>query len=145
MNKIGMSTILIMVLLLSGCSGGGGGGSSTQSTDVSSVSKAFDYETQGSVNISVTAPLPSTIDQGTIDQAQILLYESQKLITTPVGDSLVFDNLIREGTIISSNYTTTVTLGNHIDSIWIVIPVLGYEKEHNITDNTININLTQGL
>ncbi len=141
MKKIGI--MITIVLLLSGCGGEESKSTHVKSSDtnntVAPLAQDFAYETQGSVSISLIAPLPNTIKQ-----AQVLLYESQNLISTPVGDTLIFDDLIIEGTIIDNNYTTAVTLGKHINSIWILIPVLAYEKEHVITDNAIDINLTQG-
>lgn len=101
----------------------------------------FAYETQSSINISVSLELNSGSQQ-----KQILFYETQKIDTSPVGDQLIFDDLLMEGvTDTNGDYTTKVTLGNHIESIWVVIPALSYENQVSIVDGVISVNIIEGL
>ena len=75
-----------------------------------------------------------------------MFYETQKIDTTPVGDQLIFDDLLMEGvTDTNGDYTTKVTLGKHIESIWVVIPALSYENQVSIVDGVISVNIIEGL
>lgn len=153
-----LSIPVFLSILLTACGGGSSGGSSKPSTqsNIASTpetsvvetnstavaeSEEFAYETQSSISISVSLELSSGSQQ-----KQILFYETQKIDTSPVGDQLIFDDLLMEGVTDSEgNYSTSVTLGNHIEAVWIVIPALSYEKQVSIIDNTININITEAL
>ncbi len=42
-------------------------------------------------------------------------------------------------------YEVNLTLGGHIQSIWVVIPSLAYEKNIEIVDNQITLTITEGL
>ena len=146
-----LSIPVLLSILLTAC-GGGGGGSSELNTQNNSVStqegntsvitpKEFAYETESSIGISVSLKLNTSSQQ-----KQILFYETQKIDTTPVGDQLIFDDLLMEGvTDTNGDYTTKVTLGKHIESIWVVIPALSYENQVSIVDGVISVNIIEGL
>ena len=136
-----LSIPVFLSILLTAC--GGGGGSSELNTQNNSVStsvitpKEFAYETERSIGISVSLKLNTSSQQ-----KQILFYETQKTVTTPVGDQLIFDDLLTEGvTDTNGDYTTKVKLGKHIESIWVVIPALSYENQVSIVDDVISVKL----
>lgn len=140
-----LSIPVFLSILLTAC--GGGGGSSELNTQNNSVStsvitpKEFAYETERSIGISVSLKLNTSSQQ-----KQILFYETQKTVTTPVGDQLIFDDLLTEGvTDTNGDYTTKVKLGKHIESIWVVIPALSYENQVSIVDDVISVNIIEGL
>lgn len=138
-----LSIPVLLSILLTACSGGGGGSSELNTQNNTSVitPKEFAYETQSSIGISVSLKLNTSSQQ-----KQILFYETQKIDTTPVGDQLIFDDLLMEGvTDTNGDYTTKVTLGNHIESIWVVIPALSYENKVSIVDDVISVNIIEGL
>ncbi|PHQ65006.1 MAG: hypothetical protein COB99_06510 [Sulfurimonas sp.] len=144
--------VVLLLFMINGCGPGGGDSSSANnsgntnepsvSTKSSSALEVFAYETQRVVNLSL-----SIGSEYTSSQKQILLYETQKTIndaSTP-GDIIVYEALLTEG--VSNNngsYETTLTLGGHIDSIWIIIPAIAYEKRINIINNEIILNITKG-
>lgn len=133
-------TILSASILFTACSGGGA--TNAQGTTPTSVAseKEFAYETQRDVAISISLD----IDSDTL-QKQVLFYESQAIDTSPVGDQVVYNNLLMEGvTNVNGTYTTHVTLGNHITTIWILIPALSYENNISIVDDTLVLDITQG-
>ncbi|NOR57898.1 MAG: hypothetical protein GQ474_05175 [Sulfurimonas sp.] len=146
-----LSLVVLLLIMLNGCGPGSGDSSSNNSgnTNEPSVSirpspalEVFAYETQRVVNLSL-----SIDSKYTSSQKQILLYETQKTISdadTP-GDIIVYEALLTEG--VSDNngsYATALTLGGHIDSIWIIIPAIAYEKRIDIIDNEIVLNITKG-
>jgi len=143
-------TLSVALFLMTGCgSGGGDTGSAENSagntgTTENSIenSSHFSYKTQGTVNVSL-----SIYDENTSSQKQILLYESQKTVTDPdiPGELTIFDRLLAEGVSnTDGKYETALTLGNHIESIWIVIPALAYEKQHQIINGQIALTIDKG-
>jgi hypothetical protein len=148
-----LSLVVLLLIMLNGCGPGGGDSSSASNsgnTNEPSVAvrpspalEVFAYETQRVVNLSL-----SIDSKYTSSQKQILLYETQKSISdadTP-GDIIVYEALLTEG--VSDNngsYETALTLGGHIDSIWIIIPAIAYEKRIDIIDNEIVLNIKKGF
>jgi len=143
-------TLLLTLLLMTGCGSGGGDTGSTENntgntgTTENSIdnSSNFSYKTQGSVNVSL-----SIYGENTSTQKQILLYESQKTVTDPdiPGELIIFDGLLAQGVSdADGKYETALTLGNHIESIWIVIPALSYEKQHQIINGQITLTINKG-
>ncbi len=138
-----LSIPVLLSILLTACSGGGGGSSELNTQNNTSVitPKEFAYETQSSIGISVSLKLNTSSQQ-----KQILFYETQKIDTTPVGDQLIFDDLLMEGVIdTNGDYTAKVKLGKHIKFIWVVIPALSYENKVSIVDDVISVNIIEGL
>jgi len=142
--------LLLTLLLMTGCGSGGGDTGSTENNtdDTGSIenntknSSNFAYKTQGSVNISLLV-----YSENSSSQKQILLYESQKTITDPdiPGELIIFDGLLAEGVTNSDgSYSAKLTLGNHIDAIWIVIPALAYEKQHQVINGQIALTINEG-
>lgn len=138
-------TALVTMLIITGCSGEGTQEETLEITtskpfDVGATKENFTYETQGSINISIFLHQSSSETQ-----KQILFYEEKRVENSPVGDLAIFDSLLMEGVIGSEgNYSAEITLGNHIDSIWVRIPALSYENELFIFNNEIVTKITQG-
>jgi len=133
--------MFIALFIMTGC---GSGGDNTGSVDNdTNESSNFAYETQRAVNVSLL------INSGDISsQKQILLYETQKIVRYPdmPGELIVFDALLVEGASgTNGKYETNLTLGNHIESIWIVIPALAYQQRIDIINNEIILNITKGF
>jgi len=134
------SALLLTLFIMTGCGSGGGGAGSTESN--TSNSSNFAYKTQGSVKVSLLIS-----GENISSQKQILLYESQKTVNGPdiPGELTVFDRLLVEGVSdADGKYETALTLGNHIESIWIIIPALAYEKQHQIINNQIILTINKG-
>ena len=93
--------------------------------------KGFSYNNQRDVQINIQG-IASQIDK------QVLLYENLKIVSTPVGDLETFENLIIS-TIFDNdgNFKVKQTLGNHIQSIWLVIPYYRIQIEVPIVNNNI--------
>jgi hypothetical protein len=150
-------TVIIssLAFLLIGC-GGSGTGSTTSAASVSDhtvntvtdsevnmdnsiidnmsqTEQAFAYKTQRNVRIDIE--LQSNLRAA---QRQILIFQHKKH-----DDSLeldLLDGLIASSVIGNDGYfSQKFTMANHIQSVWIVIPALGYEKKINIDDNAIDI------
>ena len=148
-----MRNILVissLAFLLIGC-GGSGTGSTTSETSVSdnALSRdvnteanadnatqkddAFAYKTQRNVHIDVE--LQSDLR---VAQRQILIFQDKKYnesLKLDLLDGLIASFVIRNNGYFSQNFT----LANHIQSVWIVIPALGYEEKVDISNNTIDI------
>ena len=142
-----MRNILVissLAFLLIGC-GGSGTGSTTSETSVSdhvvsrdvnteaNADNAFAYKTQRSVHIDVE--LQSDLRAA---QRQILIFQDKKYnesLKLDLLDGLIASLVIRNNGYFSQNFT----LANHIQSVWIVIPALGYEEKVDISNNTIDI------
>ena len=147
--------IFIALFIMTGCGSGGGNTVSADNdsnesfsvdndTNESLLSSSnFAYETQRAVNISLL------MNSGDISsQKQILLYETQKIVRDlgMPGELIVFDALLVEGVSgTNGKYETDLTLGNHIESIWIVIPALAYQQRIDIINNEIILNITKGF
>jgi len=142
--------LCITSFLITGCGSGGGDAGSAENntgntgTTENSIdnSSNFAYKTQGSVKISLLI-----YNENISSQKQILLYESQKTMNDPdtPGELIVFDGLLAEGVTNSDgSYSAKLTLGNHIDAIWIVIPALAYEKQHQIINGQITLTIYKG-
>lgn len=102
--------------------------------------KVFSYETQANINLNIS------LSNFTSVQKQVLVYEQQKISSTPVGNLTSYENLLSDGVVNESGvYSSSLTLGKHIGSIWVVIPALSYEREHLIVQNKINIQISQGV
>lgn len=133
--------LFITLFIVNGC---GAEEDSTETSNVPSVNQIkFTYETQRAVKFSLTTPKL----EGSA-QRQVLLFETQKTIVednTP-GDIVTFDSLLIEGNSDNNGkYETSLTVGGHIDSIWIVIPSLAYQKKIDIENNQIVLNITEGF
>ena len=133
-------TLSVAFFLMTGC-----GGSREIDTDPvennTNKPSNFAYKTQGRINVSL-----SIYSENTSTQKQILLYESQKTVNDPdtPGELTVFDGLLEEGVSdTNGKYETALTLGNHIESIWIVIPALAYQQKIDIVNNEIVLNITE--
>lgn len=116
-------------------------------------SESFGYETQREVQISIA--ITNTKDDTL--QKQILIYESKKVETLydeiqideagtteriEIGEREVFDGeLLSTSTDENYQLNEKLTLGNHIKSLWIVIPSEQYEKEVSIQNNEISLQL----
>ena len=103
--------------------------------ETKSENNGFSYENQRDVSINILAE-SSTINK------QILLYEKLDLVSTPVGELEKFNNLIIS-TVLNSKgeLNITQTLGNHIQSIWLVIPYYHIKTELSIINNNIYFNI----
>jgi len=132
--------LLLTLFLMTGCGSGGGSAGSTENN--TNNSSNFAYKTQGSVKVSLLV-----YGENISSQKQILLYESQKTVNGPdiPGELTVFDRLLVEGVSdADGKYETALTLGNHIESIWIVIPALAYQQKIDIINNEIILNIAKG-
>ena len=116
-------------------------------------SETFSYATQRDVNVSIT--LKET--EADTPQKQVLIYEIQK--TEPIYDEVQIDDegntekievgeqTVFEGQLLNSStdenhqLIETFTLGNHITSLWIVIPSEEYEQEISIEENRLSLEL----
>lgn len=116
-------------------------------------SDSFGYETQRDVKISIRF----TNTKEETSQKQILIYESKKteilydeiqiddagnVERIEIGEREVFDGEILAGsTDANHQLSETFTLGNHIQSLWIVIPSEQYEQQIAIQNNEISLQL----
>lgn len=100
---------------------------------------SFSYQTQRKVKVSLVIKQINDLSQ-----KKLLFYEKKKKmnnITLP-GERVTFDALLTEGaTNNQGQYTNTLTLGQHIDSLWVVIPALSYQKKITIVNNAINLTI----
>jgi len=130
-------SLYITFVILNGC----GGGDSSTPINTSRNKSNFTYKTQRTVDVSISTP--ETIN---LTQRQILLFETQNSLVeknTP-GEILTFKSLLVEGNTDDSNgYKNNLTLGSHIESIWVVIPSLAYEKKIKIVNNKIVLNIIE--
>lgn len=113
--------------------------SSIQTKNIELIAQSgFSYENQREVTIEISA-ISSLLD------TQVLLYENNTPIPTPVGTVMTMQNLIIS-TIFDTegNLNLTHTFGNHITSIWLVIPFYGIKMEIPITDNYIYLMIQEG-
>lgn len=151
-----LALVVLILTILCGCGPGGGDSSSGNSGNTnqpssvepsvsatpSSALEVFAYETQRVVNLSL-----SISSEYTLSQKQILLYETQKIISDEEapGDIVVYEALLTEGVSdTEGRYETALTLGGHIDAIWIIIPAIAYEQRIQIINNEIILNITKG-
>ncbi len=97
--------------------------------------KGFSYENQRDVNINIST-------KENLHNKQVLIYEKMTLVNTPVGDFEKLENIIIS-TIFNENgkLNLTYTLGNHITSVWLVVPFYGLTIEVPITNNNIYLTL----
>lgn len=102
----------------------------------STSSIGFDYKTQREVSFIIN-------DNGSDLSKQILFYETKELISTPVGDTELFKNLLYSTNFKSSeDLKFNLTLGNHIKDIWIVVPFYNNLTINiPILNNTIFLNI----
>ena len=139
--KIKALIVATLAFLMAGCGKSENGSTAStptagNTTPTIDATKSFAYETQRSVsvNIDVTDDIRSA-------QRQILLFQSKHhddVIDLDMLDELIVSAVISH----DGHFSQTFTLGNHIQSIWILIPALEYEEKVTIKDN--NINLTIG-
>jgi len=139
--KLTMIFISLLTLLISGC------GNATESSpaDTSSleptllskvspivhveadVASSFAYQTQQRVTIDIQLPITLRATQ-----RQLLLFQNKRYdeqIKLNQLTALITSTYIdREG-----HFNESFTIGKHLQSIWIVIPTLGYEAEIEIT------------
>lgn len=96
----------------------------------------FSYENQRDVSFTINSHKPILASK------QVLFYESNKIVSTPLGNieklenkiiATVFDNL--------GGLNITHTLANHITSVWLVIPFYGIKKQIPIINNSINLKI----
>lgn len=155
MRKITTLLITAIVLMMNGCSGGGGSSTDTtvstneKDTTVEEVAtvtvtkpseKSFAYETQR--DVAVTAAVTADDSQS---QKQILIYEEKITETTPVGDLERVNGLLVEGIVKrDGTFTAELTLGHHITSLWVVIPAIAYQNEHQIINDHVVLTLGKG-
>jgi len=98
----------------------------------------FSYENQRVVDIEIKA-------LSTLFNKQILFFEQLIIIPSPVG---VIEKL--ENKVISTVFNQAGklelehTLGNHITSLWLVVPFYGIKMEVPIVNNRIFITLNEG-
>jgi len=137
-----MLTILsIAFFLMTGCGSGGGSSGSTENN--TNISSNFAYKTQGSVKVSILIP-----NKTLYSQKQILIYESKKTINGVdiPGELTIFDRLLVEGVNdVDGKYEISLTIGNHINSIWVVVPTLEYEKQHKIINGQIILTINNEI
>lgn len=97
--------------------------------------KGFSYENQRDVKINIST-------KENLHNKQVLIYEKITILNTPVGDFEKLENIIIS-TIFDENgeLNLTYTLGNHITSIWLVVPFYGLTIEVPITNNNIYLTL----
>lgn len=103
--------------------------------------ESFSYQTQRNVKISLVIK-----ENKIFSQNQILIYENQKKIDKAdmPGQLVTFDRLLTQGSNNSQGqYIKILTLGNHINSLWIIIPSLSYQEEVPIINNAINLTIKQ--
>lgn len=137
MHKLKISALVTIAFLLVGC---GDTKSTSPDSEPKNSTHEFTYQTQRSVDVNILIGLNELTQQ-----KQILLYELQKSVDTPVGEQTILDGLFIDGVINNKGeFTTTLTLGNHINSIWVHIPSLSYQQEHNISDSKLNITIEEG-
>ena len=136
-----MIFISLLTLLISGC----GNATESSQTDTSSLeptllskvsplvhvtaeeASSFAYQTQHQVTVDIE--LPQTLRA---TQRQLLLFQNRSYDAQIKLDKLT--QLITS-TYIESNghFRESFSVGKHLESIWIVIPTLGYESEIKIT------------
>jgi hypothetical protein len=97
--------------------------------------KGFSYENQRDVKVNIST-------KENLHNKQVLIYEKITIVKTPVGDFEKLENIIIS-TIFDENgeLNLTYTLGNHITSIWLVVPFYGLTLEVPITNNNIYLTL----
>jgi len=97
--------------------------------------KGFSYANQRDITINISA-------KDTLYNKQILIYEKMSTVKTPVGDFEKLENLIIS-TIFDENgeLNLTYTLGNHITSIWLVVPYYGLTTQIPIDNNNIKLTV----
>lgn len=102
-----------------------------------SIDKGFSYENQRDVTINIST-------KEILHNKQILIYEKMSILKTPVGDFEKLENIIIS-TIFDENgeLNLTYTLGNHITSIWLVVPYYGLTTEVPINNNNIYLKLNK--
>jgi hypothetical protein len=99
----------------------------------------FSYNNQRRVSINIFGK-SSQIDK------QILIYEKLEIHATPVGDLEKLENLIIS-TILDDDgdFNVIQTLGNHIQSVWLLIPYYRIQVQVPIVNNNIYFRInTQG-
>jgi hypothetical protein len=130
--------------MINGC-GGDDSSEATKPNEVvlPSTQDNFSYKTQRAVKITLSTPALKGSSQ-----RQVLLFETQKTIVeanTP-GKILTFESLLAEGnTGNDGKYKTSLTLGGHIESLWILVPSLAYQEKINIINNQIVLNIIEGF
>jgi hypothetical protein len=104
---------------------------------VSKTTENFSYSTQREVEVSLNS-------SSELANKQVLLFQSKKSIQTDVGDIEILDGKL-VSTVFNSkgelNYKHTI--GNHIDSLWLVVPFYSIETNVQIVNNTIELTLNK--
>jgi len=98
----------------------------------------FSYENQRVVDIEVKA-LPALFNK------QILFFEELNILPSPVGvieklENKVLSTVFNQEGKLDLQYT----LGNHITSLWLLVPFYGIKMEVPIVNNRIYITLNKG-
>lgn len=97
--------------------------------------KGFSYNNQRDVRINITT-------KELLYNKEIVIYEKNTVYKTPVGNTEKLENRI-VATVFDEKgeLNLTYTLGNHIQSVWIVIPYYRLRLEVSISNNNINLNI----
>jgi len=97
----------------------------------------FSYENQRDVKIFISS-------KESLSNKQVLLYEDVEIVSTPVGDLETYKNKIISTVFnINGELNLTYTLGNHITSIWLVIPFYNINMEVPIQNNHVYLTLNE--
>jgi len=97
--------------------------------------KGFSYNNQRDVTINITT-------KEILYNKEIIIYEKNTVYKTPVGNTEKLENKI-VATVFDEKgeLNLTYTLGNHIQSVWIVIPYFRLRVEVSISNNTIDLDI----
>jgi len=110
--------------------------SNKQENDLKS---GFSYSNQHVVDIEILA-------KSSLSNKQIILFEELNIIPTPVGEIDKFEKKILS-TVFNKDGKLNLkyTFGNHIKSIWMLVPFYGIKMELPIVNNRIYITLNEGV
>ena len=97
--------------------------------------KGFAYHNQRDVTINITT-------KELLHNKEIVIYEKNTVYKTPVGNTKKLENRIVAAVFDEKGeLNLTYTLGNHIQSVWIVIPYYRLRIEVSISNNNIDLNI----
>jgi len=119
---------LCFSMIIVGCGGGGSDGELTTPTP------SFDYKTQSEVTVNVTVTNDLNVSLAKV-QRQILIFQTKTYNDNTKIDEL--NGLLTSGVIKDGHFSETFTLGQHLSSLWVIVPALQYENNITIPNNHI--------